>query len=861
MKPFLSVAIPHRDIIEGRLTLDTFAADLWEVFQNRAPEEYLNPDIFFRRTHLTSGLKNLIDIAEKRLKGLSGDSIIQLQTPFGGGKTHALIALYHKAKEWGANIIVIDGTVLDPKEKVLWEQIEYQLTNKIEKLRGHTSPGREKLREVLQNHQPILILIDELLEYATKAAGIKIGDSNLASQLLAFIQELTGTINTLEKALLILTLPSSVLEHYDENAEKLFQQLQKITGRMEKVFTPVQDMEIYEVIRRRLFSQINEKEAKEIIEDFLDYAEKEKIFPEGTEKANYREKFLKSYPFQPDVIDVLYKRWGSYPTFQRTRGVLRILALVIYSLKNSKIPFIRIGDFNLNNQEIRREFVKIIGQEFDSIIEADITSSDSGAKKVDKSLGDAYTLFEFGTKVATTIFMYSFSGGSEKGASINEIKISCSEISIPSSIISETITKLKDNLFYLSDTGLFFTNQPNLNRILLNKMESIENTETEEKELIIKNTSKDYFEVYTWPKNSRDIPDTKKIKLIILPNREKHEEFFNNYGERPRIYKNTMIFLVPLDSERPIFDNLLKKKLAWELIEKDKTLSLTNDQKKEIKERIKKSQTEVIEMIRNLYRIILIPSRNGFKEIDLGIKTYGTNNSIDQEVYKILKDNGEILEKLHPKILSEKYLEAKDYVKIKDILESFYKTPGEIRITNEEVLKNSIIEGLTIDLFGLGFLQNGEIKCKYHFKNLNKSININLEEEIIIKKELCLNKLEENTANLHKNQELLSKQNEKTEITNKEEKIHIKKEQNEFKNEILPKEEKYNKIRIKLDVPIGKLSDTVKIINFLKSKFNQIDVKVEILVENGELSTNEYEDKIKEALNQATIKIELEELQ
>lgn len=136
MKPFSTIAIPHRDILEGRLTMDVFAANLWEVYKDRAHEDYRDSNIFFRKTYITEGLKNLLGIAEKRLKGEGGDPIIQLQTPFGGGKTHSLIALYHKAKEWKVNVVVIDGNAIDPKETTIWEEIESQLTGNVEKLKG-----------------------------------------------------------------------------------------------------------------------------------------------------------------------------------------------------------------------------------------------------------------------------------------------------------------------------------------------------------------------------------------------------------------------------------------------------------------------------------------------------------------------------------------------------------------------------------------------------------------------------------------------------------------------------------------------------------------------------------------------------
>ncbi len=219
MKPFHTIAIPHKDILEGRLTMDVFAADLWEVYQNRGAEEYRDAETFFKKTYITHGLQNLLNVVENRVTGKGGDPIIQIQTPFGGGKTHAMIAMYHKAAEWNVKRVVI--------------------------------------------------------------------------------------------------------EHYDEGAEKLYQQLQKVAGRLEKIYTPVEESEITWIIRKRLFSDINEHTTKKIVSNFVGYAEKEDILPAGSLSTEYRDRFISSYPFMPEVTDTLYHHWGSYPIFQRTRGVLR----------------------------------------------------------------------------------------------------------------------------------------------------------------------------------------------------------------------------------------------------------------------------------------------------------------------------------------------------------------------------------------------------------------------------------------------------------------------------------------------------------------------------------------------------------
>ncbi len=189
MKPFHTIAIPHRDILEGKLTMDVFAADLWAVSKNEGIEEYKNPDVFFKKTYLTEGLKNLIDAVEKRIKGEFGDPVIQLQTPFGGGKSHSLIALYHKAKEWNVKRVVICGTDLEPRSTI-WGEIERQMKRKSTKFNEMVAPGKENIINFLEENKPLLILMDEILEYVTKSAGVKVGESFLSAQTMVFLKAL-----------------------------------------------------------------------------------------------------------------------------------------------------------------------------------------------------------------------------------------------------------------------------------------------------------------------------------------------------------------------------------------------------------------------------------------------------------------------------------------------------------------------------------------------------------------------------------------------------------------------------------------------------------------------------------------------
>ena len=844
MKAFHTIAIPHKDILEGRITMNVFAADLWEVSKNRGPDEYKNTDTFFRKTYFTEGLNNLLNVVEKRLKGKGGDPVIQIQTPFGGGKTHALIAMYHKAAEWGAKKVVIVGTSLSTK-KTLWNMLEEQLTGKIERFQGNVAPGRESIRELLDKNQGVLILMDEVLEYITKAAGVMVGKSTLAAQTIAFIQELTETVGSLDNVCLVLTLPSSIIEHYDENAERFYQRLQKVAGRIEKIYTPVQEYEISRIIRRRLFSHLNDDETKEVVVKFAEYLEKEDIIPYGIQPSEYRDRFIDSYPFIPEVIDILYHRWGSFPTFQRTRGVLRFLSLVIQSLKEKNKPYISLADFDLANQEIRQELLKHIGTEFNSIVGADITDADSGAKKVDVSLGKAYKGLNLGSRAATTIFMYSFSGGQEHGATSSEIKRSTAIIGSPSSVVTDANEQLKNTLFYLQNIGdkYFFSNQPTLNRILLTKMENIKESQLDslENEFLKKNITGYKFKVYIWEKNAANIADTENLKLIIMKRKSNKlmNDILKNKGLIPRVNRNTVFFLLPIESEHSSYIIKMRKKIAYEYIEQDMNLKLTNGQKKEVQNEIKKAKLDLKESIGRLYRMIAVPHKDGFQEFDIGIPTYGEKKSLDQEVYEKLRSDGKILEKIAPLFIKEKYLSKTDFVSTKQIYESSLKTPGENRVTNREVWEMGITEGVLNGLFGLGELKDDKPICRF-FKE-KPSIAFS-DTEILIKEEVC------------------SIQKEKEKDTNgetiyippvSEEPPKVEEEKKGTKPEV--KFPQKNSVQLQFLVPKGKVSSIMGVMNLLQAKFETLEIN--LLAKNGSISEQDFEDKIKETFRQLGIDV------
>jgi len=856
MTAFHTIAIPHDDILQGRLTMDVFAADLWEVFKNRGSDEYRVPEVFFQKTYPTEGLQTLLDTVRKRLEGRGGDPVIQIQTPFGGGKTHTQIAMYHRAAEWRVKRVVIVGTALEPHD-TLWGQLEEQLTGRRQYFTELVSPGRgEVLRNLLAENQPILILMDEVLEYVTKAAGIKVEESNLAAQTIAFMQELTEVVGTLEKVSLAITLPASVLEHYDTKAEQLFQQLQRVAGRVEKIYTPVQEHEITQVIRRRLFSQINQPGVQRVVSDYMDYAQKENLLPAGIEASEYRKRFEASYPFLPEVIDILYHRWGSFPTFQRTRGVLRLLALVIHALKDRQIPYISLADFDLSNQEIRRELLKHIGAEYDSVIAADITGPNAGAKKVSQSLGRAYQGLNLGERVATSIFMYSFSGGSERGATLGEIKRAATTLENPASVVAEAVEKQRDQLFYLQQQSgkYFFTNQPNLNRILLTRMENIPDSQIKEMEerLLRSQLRGNYLKSYVWPINGMDIPDTPELKLIVLREHDRTlmESIVSQKGNTPRVHRNMLLFLVPMPVERPGFDPLVRRFLAYKALESDSTLTLSAEQRKEIGENLKRLEDDLPAALRRLYRMVILPARDGWREQDLGIPTYGETRSLDQEIYDKLRLEGEILECIAPLVIKEKYLQGKDWVLTEQLYQSGMNTPGELRAIGAEAWKAGILEGVRKGLFGLGELIEEEPVCRYFNEEPSISLTGN---EVLIRAEVCQQQRAaqaEQTA-YSTTEGILPPVNNIQGVSETATSFAVGTPS--LDSFPVPQSGGFKQLKLEFDLPRGKVSSLMGILNFLQSRFGRM--KITLNVEDGELTEQEFEDRIREAFRQMGIEI------
>jgi hypothetical protein len=848
------VTTPHKDIREGRMNEAVFAADLGDVVYGKAPLEYKDASIFFQRTYLTQGLKNLLENVLSRLTGGKGDPVIQLQTPFGGGKTHALLTLYHAVKNRGrldiisrlpnpkdAKVVVFVGTQADPiNGKTPWGEVANQLGvyNKVkEHDQRRRSPGKEILSEILAEG-PVLILMDELVEYAVKA-------KDFLDQIAAFSQELTEVVRSKNNCCLVCTLPSSA--PYGEEGERALSELQKIYGRVEAVYTPVEGIEIYEVVRKRLFDDLGgESSRRKVAQSYFDLYQK--LYPDVPREARlieYRERIEHAYPFHPELIDVLYERWGSYPSFQRTRGVLRLLAEVVRDLYNRKVvsPLIQSSLVDLGNQTIRREFIKHIGNEYEAVITADIAGINAKAPRIDKEMGSEYEKYGIASGIATSVFLYSFSGSEKRETSLPRVRVAILREGIPHTIVADAIDKLEEQLWYFhSERNQYaFRNQPNLNRVIVEREETVSGQKTREelKENIQKNAGR-ALGVYLWPEGASDIPDDKNLKLAVLSPDFMHgseeekklvSELFEKAGTGFRVYKNAL-FVISMENMQYL--NLLKslkRFLALREIQNDKRLlqALSRESQEELRKKLRDAENEIPFKILTAYRHLALLEEKGLDWKDLGIPTVGTSATISERVKDYLKDQERILARLSPKYITEKaFARAENEKGVREIYELSLKTPGMPIPASEQVITDAIREGVKNGLVGVR--EGDEV---YYKQETTPTI-----DSVVLRGEVA-KKIKE--ADVGKEQE-----KEKPE------------EPDSKKVEKINNGGTVRKLTLRAEIPWDKLSDVVGgVIRPLKNRGTLSSITIEIKAESIEgFDRTTLDTKVRETLKQIDAEIE-----
>jgi predicted AAA+ superfamily ATPase len=606
LKPWREIARPHKDVLEGTFKQSEFAADITQVANGTATDEYQDAEKFFARTYITEGMRLLLISVAQRLAGLGGDPVIQLQTAFGGGKTHTLLAVYHLASRAvttdrltgippvldeakieslpHARVAVIDGIKLSPSQprkydgvivNTLWGELAWQLLGDegyrmvADSDADGTSPGKEVLTALIRKAAPCVILIDELVAFVRQLELGKQFKAGTFDSNMSFIQALTESMKGVPNAILLASLPESDLEVGGTMGQRALNSLEKYFARVESVWKPVASEEAFEIVRRRLFERAGERaEVEGISRQFSDFyrAHAEK-FPVETQSNDYFDRLCRSYPIHPEIFDRLYDDWSTLEKFQRTRGVLQYMAIVIHRLWNgdNRDALIMPGSLPLEDSNVRNKSIHYLPQGWEPVIEREVDGQRSEPYEIDGH----HTLFggvQAARRTARTIFLGSAPSTREqmiRGIELERILLGTVQPGQTIGVFEDVIKRLRDRLHYLyADKDRYWLDtKPNLRR----EMESRKQNINEREELLPllkarvtkifgKNHQFGGIHIFT---PSADVPDDygSGPRLVVLPVKGAYsrsetnqafsaaEEILRHRGDQPRQKQNRLIFL------------------------------------------------------------------------------------------------------------------------------------------------------------------------------------------------------------------------------------------------------------------------------------------------------------------------------
>jgi hypothetical protein len=771
LRPWTDVVKPHPDVLSGDLAMGTYAANLAKVaIESEGADVYRDADAFFSATYFTEKLRGLLFDVWARLAGEAGDRVLQLRTPFGGGKTHTLLALYHLATSPEAagkvpeleglpqpkevRTAVLSGEYLDPQRgrevdgrriHTLWGELAYQLGGwaaydelLVDGDEG-VPPGGDLLGRLL-GKEPALILLDEALVYVAKGRAVERGETDMAKLTLLFLQNLTEAVNQSPRGALIYSLQSSVGEAVGE--EKLLSEMEKITARIDARREPVSGDEILRVVQRRLFGSLGEDDVHKTVarayaesyeQELLASAETESDRREAADRArSLEQRTVLSYPFHPELIDIMQHRWASVASYQRTRGALQFLATVVHDLwaKDGRAgALIGPGDVDFNDERTRSTFLEQVDseREYRAVVEADFLAADAGAQRVDERFAresPALAGLHVGSRVATTIMLMSFGRpeGEEKGALESEVLDATVTPELDGNLVRAALKELRgEALLYLHHTGrrYRFEPRPNLNKLILaeqDKLEPDEITSQVEQELRRNLSSGGAAgQAVVWPSGPDQVEDrVPRFRVVYLPydwsDTKVPPDDFVMAGQRQ--FKNGLALVTPKSAAFDSARASARAVLAAERLIGDKTRhGFSEDQIEELRERQHQAANQLVGSVGECYERVVVPNGlNGssveFDSIDLGT-VLGVGRSIHSRVEEALSNH--VFKELTPARLSALCrLSEVGSVPCDALLERFFSFFEMPKLWGPEPLRGAIASGVEKRLFAYCVEVTGE---------------------------------------------------------------------------------------------------------------------------------------------------------
>ncbi|MGV5047234.1 Swt1 family HEPN domain-containing protein [Rhodococcus pyridinivorans] len=686
LEPWRLVLKPHEDVQSGNFHAAEFAADLAMVSREEGDPEYTDPVEFFARTYLTEGLKYLLVPAMRRLTGdPNAAPIINLQTNFGGGKTHSMLAVWHLASGRPlsdypqevqdlfagtelprAKRVAIVGTDIKAGEvKVMPDGTRINTIGGLlawrlggaegyamvaESDANRLNPGGEALRELFTRFGPAVVLIDEWVAYARQLVGRDdLPDGTFDAQF-TFAQALTEAAKAVPGTLVLISIPASAEmkdgeyvgdeeEVGGQNGREALRMLRKAVGRVADQWRAANAEESFHIVRRRLFetpdatalAKINAT-AKALV---AFYVKNSNDFPREVRELDYEERIRRCYPIHPELFDRLYQDWSTLERFQRTRGVLRLMNVIVGQLwrDNDTAPLIMPGSVPLRADKVVTELTQYLDDQWKALIDTDVDGPNSAPAEVDNSnqlLGQRLTT----QRLARTIFMGATPTLTSAHKGIDKQRIFLGT-ALPGDVpgnFHSALNHLANSATYFYNSGslYWYDTQANTTRTARDYAERLHRedvwAEVVRRLQDHRRAAQDGFAgVHVAPESSADVPDVQEARLVIVPPAYLHErkakaespaavwakDVVEHRGTAARTHRNMVSFLAADETRWSELESAVRDFLAWSFIRDnaDKDLNLTAAQRQQAIDRAATHNQAVADRLLQTYHWVLVPTQ------------------------------------------------------------------------------------------------------------------------------------------------------------------------------------------------------------------------------------------------------------